>query len=156
MKKLSTKHKIALVEIVIVILLAVWIFSPKSFQSAMGYDFDPAQVTAVTAVLSGDQEIHVDLDEADPAIGELMTLLESSRYRPQGDGGQPQERGLDYRVTLFLRQESKVYTITFSGGDQMDFRGSGEEGIRAFRPTEGLPFQQEILDLLLEQTQTAE
>ena len=29
MKKLSTKHKIALVEIVIVILLAVWIFSPK-------------------------------------------------------------------------------------------------------------------------------
>ena len=118
MKKLSTKHKIALVEIVIVILLAVWIFSPKSFQSAMGYDFDPAQVTAVTAVLSGDQEIHVDLDEADPAIGELMTLLESSRYRPQGD-----------------------------------FRGSGEEGIRAFRPTEGLPFQQEILDLLLEQTQ---
>lgn len=154
MKKLSTKHKIAIVELVIVILLAVWIFSPRSFQSAMGYDFDPAQVTAVTAALSGDEEITVDLDEGDPALDELMTLLESSRYRPQGDGGQPQAQGLDYRVTLNLRQGAKVYTITFSGGEQMDFRGSGEEGIRAFRPTEGLPFQQEMLDLLLEQAQT--
>ena len=142
MKNRSTKHKIALVEIVIVVLLAVWLFFPKNFQKAMGYDFDPEQVTAVTALLAaGEEERTVDLSPADPAFEELMTLLESSRYRAQGAGG---------------RQAAQAYTLSFSGGEQMDFHGSGEEGSRAFRPTEGLPLQQEVLDLLLEQAHIAE
>lgn len=157
MKNRSTKHKIALVEIVIVVLLAVWLFFPKNFQKAMGYDFDPEQVTAVTALLAaGEEERTVDLSPADPAFEELMTLLESSRYRAQGAGGQDQGQGLGCRVTLTFRQAAQAYTLSFSGGEQMDFHGSGEEGSRAFRPTEGLPLQQEVLDLLLEQAHIAE
>lgn len=155
MKNRSTKHKIAIVEIVIVVLLAVWLFFPKNFQKAMGYDFDPEQVTAVTALLAaGEEERTVDLSPADPAFEELMTLLESSRYRAQGVGGQDQGQGQDYRVTLTFRQNAQTYTLSFAGGEQMDFHGSGEEGSRAFRTSDNQAFQQEILDVLLAQPYT--
>ncbi|MFR6378792.1 MAG: hypothetical protein ACLUNZ_02145 [Evtepia sp.] len=53
MKQLSLKHKIALVELVVLIILGCYFFLPKSFSQAMGKGFDPDQVTAVTVQLEG-------------------------------------------------------------------------------------------------------
>lgn len=156
MKNRSTKHKIAIVEIFIVIVLVLWLFFPKSFQNAMDYGFDPQQVTAVTAVLSGDEEITVEMDPTAPAFEELMALLESKRYMAQGDGGQSREIKLAYTVYLSFMQGSDSYGLTFTGDDLMDFTGGPNADCRAFRPTEGLPLQQEVLDLLLDQAHIAE
>ena len=53
MKQLSLKHRIALVELAVLIILGCYFFLPKSFSQAMGKGFDPDQVTAVTVQLEG-------------------------------------------------------------------------------------------------------
>ena len=45
MKKLSRKHKIALVELVVILAVAVYFFFPRPLSSALGSGFDPDAVT---------------------------------------------------------------------------------------------------------------
>lgn len=47
MKKLSRKHKIALVELVVILAVAVYFFFPRPLSSALGSGFDPDEVTGV-------------------------------------------------------------------------------------------------------------
>lgn len=47
MKKLSRKHKIALVELVVILAVAVYFFFPRPLSSALGSGFDPDAVTGV-------------------------------------------------------------------------------------------------------------
>lgn len=41
MKKLSRKHKIALVELVVILAVAVYFFFPRPLSGALGSGFDP-------------------------------------------------------------------------------------------------------------------
>ena len=81
MKQLSLKHKIALVELAVLIILGCYFFLPKSFSQAMGKGFDPDQVTAVTVQLEGARgkrgEDHTfTLSPTDPIYTELIDRLE--------------------------------------------------------------------------------
>ena len=87
MKQLSLKHKIALVELVVLMILGCYFFLPKSFSQAMGKGFDPDQVTAVTVQLEGARgkrgEDHTfTLSPTDPIYTELIDRLESRKYLP--------------------------------------------------------------------------
>lgn len=53
MKKLSRKHKIALVELVVILAVAVYFFFPRPLSSALGSGFDPDAVTGVQVDLTG-------------------------------------------------------------------------------------------------------
>ena len=52
MKKLSRKHKIALVELVVILAVAVYFFFPRPLSSALGSGFDPDEVTGVQVDLT--------------------------------------------------------------------------------------------------------
>ena len=52
MKKLSRKHKIALVELVVILAVAVYFFFPRPLSSALGSGFDPDAVTGVQVDLT--------------------------------------------------------------------------------------------------------
>ncbi|MCF0123845.1 MAG: hypothetical protein HUJ67_07000 [Ruminiclostridium sp.] len=153
MKKLSTKHKVALVEIVIVVALALWLFLPKSFERAMNYDFDPAQVTEVEATLAPretGEALTIVIDPKTEAYDQLMDLLESKRYMAQGDGGQDRGLTLDYGVVIEFRQGMDRFELAFTGAEQMDFTGGGDD-VRAYRTSGSQAFQQEVLTFLLAQ-----
>ena len=86
MKQLSLKHKIALVELVVLIILGCYFFLPKSFSQAMGKGFDPDQVTAVTVQLEGARgkrgEDHTfTLSPTDPIYTELTGWRAGSTSR---------------------------------------------------------------------------
>ena len=52
MKKLSRKHKIALVELVVILAVAVYFFFPRPLSGALGSGFDPDEVTGVQVDLT--------------------------------------------------------------------------------------------------------
>ena len=52
MKKLSLKHKIALVELVVILLIVLYFFAPRAFSQAMGEGFAPDQVTQIQVDLT--------------------------------------------------------------------------------------------------------
>ena len=77
MKKLSRQHKIALIELVLVLLIALYFFAPRSFSLAMGSGFDREQVTQIQVDLtnySGDGQPGrtLRLDPADQGAQELL------------------------------------------------------------------------------------
>ena len=87
MKKLSRKHKIALVELVVILAVAVYFFFPRPLSSALGSGFDPDAVTGVQVDLTafgGEAEggRTLSLSPDDPAWEELLSLLSSKWYRP--------------------------------------------------------------------------
>ena len=84
MKKLSLKHKIALVELVVFVAIVIWFLGPRSLDRTIG-DFDPAAVTEVQAQLTafnGQEGRAVTLSQGEAAFDQLLTLLESKKYIP--------------------------------------------------------------------------
>lgn len=53
MKKLTKRHKIALVELAIALVVALAFFYPRTFSGAMGGSFDPAAMEKVQILLQG-------------------------------------------------------------------------------------------------------
>ena len=68
MKKLSRKHKIALVELVVILAVAVYFFFPRPLSSALGSGFDPDAVTGVQVDLTA-----FGGEAAEPSPFRLMT-----------------------------------------------------------------------------------
>lgn len=87
MKKLSRKHKIALVELVVILAVAVYFFFPRPLSGALGSGFDPDEVTGVQVDLTafgGEAEggRTLSLSPDDPAWEELLSLLSSKCTAP--------------------------------------------------------------------------
>ena len=119
MKQLSLKHKIALVELVVLIILGCYFFLPKSFSQAMGKGFDPDQVTAVTVQLEGARGKRGD----DPIYTELIDRLESRKYLPLYLNTTVRTTTLDYVTTLTFEQNGADYIFSFCGDRAMDVKG---------------------------------
>lgn len=151
MKKLSLKHKIALVELVVFVLIVIWFLGPRSLDRAM-QDFDPAAVTEVQAQLTafnGQEGRAVTLTQGEEAFDQLLALLDSKKYIPYYlDQGTQRSVTLDYKVQLDFIQGTSEYTYTFSGDRAIDI------GSKTYQVTDSEAFQQSLLDFLLEQEYT--
>ena len=152
MKKLSRKHKIALVELVVILAVAVYFFFPRPLSSALGSGFDPDAVTGVQVDLTafgGEAERGrtLSLSPDDPAWEELLSLLSSKWYCPY------YLEGSSRNVTL--SQPEAVFRYSLTGDKAIDL-AAGAEGNRgrSFQVTDSQAFQQSVLDFLLEQEYT--
>ena len=131
MKHLSRKHKIALVELVVLVLLVVWFIAPRPLTRAMAGDgFDPAAVTQIQADLTafqGGEGRTLTFSQGEPAFSQLMDLLQSKRYIP-----------------YYLDQDAQRSVM------------GGDGGTKTYQVTDSDAFQQSVLDFLLEQEYTKE
>lgn len=156
MKKLTKRHKLALLELAIALVVAVAFFCPRTLSGAMGWSFDPAQMEGVQILLQGtgdkagdDRTITLAPGQAD--YDQLIDLLDSKLYFPYYLNGKQRDITLDYWVTiLFTQPEGKgVRTYAFSGSRAIDTAGEDTRD-RTFQLKDGLAFQQAVLDFLLE------
>ena len=157
MKKLSLKHKIALVELVVFVAIVIWFLGPRSLDRTIG-DFDPAAVTQIQADLTafqGGEGRTLTFSQGEPAFSQLMDLLQSKRYIPY-DLDQDAQRSvtLGYRVDLTFSQGEASYTLSLTGDRAIVMGGDG--GTKTYQVTDSDAFQQSVLDFLLEQEYTKE
>lgn len=153
MKQLSLKHKIALVELAVLMILGCYFFLPKSFSQAMGKGFDPDQVTAVTVQLEGARgkrgEDHTfTLSPTDPIYTELIDRLESRKYLPLYLNTTVRTTTLDYVTTLTFEQNGADCIFSFCGDRAMDVKGVKTRTVQ-LKNYEA--FQSSLLALLLGQ-----
>ena len=131
MKHLSRKHKIALVELVVLVLLVVWFIAPRPLTRAMAGDgFDPAAVTQVQADLTafqGGEGRTLTFSQGEPAFSQLMDLLQSKRYIPYYlDQDAQRSVTLGYRVDLTFSQGEASYTLSLTGDRAIVMGGDGD------------------------------
>lgn len=158
MKKLSFKHKIALVELVIVLLLVAYFFCPRPLHLAFGGAFDQERITGVQVDLLpvGTQEREsrtIQLEPDDPACGELLEYLSGKWYLPYYLEAENRAATLDYTVHITLGQPDRVSTYWFYGDRAIDLGGS-DTRTRTYQVTDSESFQQSLLDFLLQQEYT--
>lgn len=134
MKKLSRKHKIALVELVVILAVAVYFFFPRPLSSALGSGFDPDAVTGVQVDLTafgGEAERGrtLSLSPDDPAWEELLSLLSSKWYCPTTWRGAARNVTLDYTVQITISQPEAVFRYSLTGTSiDLGRRGGREPG----------------------------
>lgn len=157
MKKLSLKHKIALVELVVFVAIVIWFLGPRSLDRTIG-DFDPAAVTQIQADLTafqGGEGRTLTFSQGEPAFSQLMDLLQSKRYIPYYlDQDAQRSVTLGYRVDLTFSQGEASYTLSLTGDRAIVMGGDG--GTKTYQVTDSDAFQQSVLDFLLEQEYTKE
>ena len=149
---MTTKHKIAVVELLIFIGVLAWIFWPRSFERAMDYDFQWEQVTQVTATMeaSGVSE-EVTLTPGTNQFEDFQAILDEQKFLIAGIGETDTVRDnkLGCETTLFFDTEGTDYTVFFCGDQMMDFDCTAAEKGRTLQSVEGLPFQERLLAFLL-------
>lgn len=149
---MTTKHKIAVVELLIFIGVLAWIFWPRSFERAMDYDFQWEQVTQVTATMEAagvSQE--VTLTPGTNQFEDFRAILDEQKFLIAGIGETDTVRDnkLGCETTLFFDTEETDYTVFFCGDQMMDFDCTAAEKGRTLQSVEGLPFQERLLAFLL-------
>ena len=84
---MTTKHKIAVVELLIFIGVLAWIFWPRSFERAMDYEFSWDQVTQVTATMeaAGVSE-EVTLIPGTAEFEDFQAILDEQKFLIAGIG----------------------------------------------------------------------
>ena len=149
---MTTKHKIAVVELLIFIGVLAWIFWPRSFERAMDYDFQWEQVTQVTATMeaAGVSE-EVTLTPGTNQFEEFQAILDEQKFLIAGIGETDTVRDnkLGCETTLFFDPEETAYTVFFCGDQMMEFDCTAAEKGRTLQSVEGLPFQERLLAFLL-------
>ena len=149
---MTTKHKIAVVELLIFIGVLAWIFWPRSVERAMDYDFQWEQVTQVTATMeaAGVSE-EVTLTPGTNQFEDFQAILDEQKFLIAGIGETDTVRDnkLGCETTLFFDTEETDYTVFFCGDQMMDFDCTAAEKGRTLQSVEGLPFQERLLAFLL-------
>lgn len=158
MKKLSRKHKIALIELVLVLLIALYFFAPRPFSLAMGSGFDREQVTQIQVDLtnySGDGQPGrtLRLDPADQEAQELLDRLEDKWYFPYYVEGDSRQITLDYAIQLTFSQPEGDYCCSLTGDRAIDMVDSAGRS-RSYQVSGSEEFQRSLLDFLLQQEYT--
>lgn len=157
MKKLSRKHKIALIELVLVLLIVLYFFAPRPFSLAMGGGFDLEQVTQIQVDLtnfSGDGQPGrtFRLDPADQEAQELLGWLDSKWYLPYYVEGDSRQIGLDYTIRLTFTQPEGTWSCTMTGDRAIDMDAPARS--RSYQVSGSEEFQRSLLDFLLQQEYT--
>lgn len=157
MKKLSRKHKIALVELVVILLIVLYFFAPRSFSLAMGGGFDPAQVTEIQVHLmtfseDNQPERTLLLDRSDPAAQELLDRLDGKWYFPYYVEDDSRQLTLGYMIYVTFSQPEGGYGCTMTGDRAIDMTSAGRS--RSYQVSGSEEFQRSLLDFLLQQEYT--
>lgn len=157
MKKLPIKYKIALVELLIVVLLVLYFFAPRPLSLAMGSGFDREQVTQIQVDLtnySGDGQPGrtLQLSPDDPAAQELVDRLEDEWYFPYYVEGDSRQITLDYTIQLTFSQPEGDYCCTITGDRAIDMDRTGAS--HTYQVSGSEEFQRSLLDFLLQQEYT--
>lgn len=148
---MTTKRKIAVVELLLFIGILAWVFWPRSFEKAMDYDFSWDQVTQVTATMeAGGETAEVTLTPGEAEFEEFQAILDEQKFLIAGIGETDtvRENKLGCVTTLFFETEKADHTIVFSGDQMMDFACTAAEKGRTLQSVEGLPFQERLLAFL--------
>ncbi len=149
---MTTKRKIAVVELLIFIGVLAWIFWPRSFEKAMDYEFSWDQVTQVTATMEAAGETaEVTLTPGTAEFEDFQAILDEQKFLIAGIGETDTVRDnkLGCETTLFFDTEGTDYTVFFCGDQMMDFDCTAAEKGRTLQSVEGLPFQERLLAFLL-------
>lgn len=149
---MTTKRKIAVVELLIFIGVLAWIFWPRTFEKAMDYDFSWEQVTQVTATMEASGETaEVTLTPGTTEFEDFQAILDEQKFLIAGIGETDTVRDnkLGCETVLFFDTEGTDYTIYFCGDQMMDFNCTAAEKGRTLQSVEGLPFQERLLAFLL-------
>ena len=149
---MTTKRKIAVVELLLFIGILAWVFWPRSFEKAMDYDFSWDQVTQVTATMeAGGETAEVTLTPGEAEFEEFQAILDEQKFLIAGIGesGTERDNKLGCETTLFFDTEGTDYTVFFCGDQMMDFACTAAEKGRTLQSVEGLPFQERLLAFLL-------
>lgn len=157
MKKLPIKYKIALVELLIVVLLVLYFFAPRPLSLAMGSGFDREQVTQIQVDLtnySGDGQPGrtLRLDPADQEAQELLDQLEGKWYFPYYVEGDSRQITLDYAIQLTFSQPEGTYGCSLTGDRAIDMDAPARS--RSYQVSGSEEFQRSLLDFLLQQEYT--
>lgn len=157
MKKLSPKHKIALIELVLVLLIALYFFAPRPLSLAMGGGFDREQVTQIQVDLtnfSGDGQPGrtLQLSPDDPAAQELLDQLDSKWYFPYYVEGDSRQITLDYKIYLTFSQPEGTYCCSLTGDRAIDMDSAWSS--HSYQVAGSEEFQRSLLDFLLQQEYT--
>lgn len=157
MKKLSRKHKIALIELALVLLIALYFFAPRPLSLAMGSGFDPAQVTEIQVNLmtfseDNKPERTLLLDRSDPAAQEVLDRLSGKWYFPYYVEGDSRQVTLDYTAKLTFSQPEGDYCCTITGDRAIDMDRTGAS--HSYQVAGSEEFQRSLLDFLLQQEYT--
>lgn len=158
MKKLSRKHKIALIELVLVLLIALYFFAPRPLSLAMGSGFDREQVTQIQVNLmtfsedSGPERTLL-LDRSDPAAQELLDRLEDKWYFPYYVEGDSRQLTLGYIIHFTFSQPEGDYCCSLTGDRAIDMVDSAGRS-RSYQVSGSEEFQRSLLDFLLQQEYT--
>lgn len=157
MKKLSRKHKIALVELALVLLIILYFFAPRSFSLAMGGGFDREQVTQIQVELTnysgdGQRGRTLQLSPDDPAAQELLDRLDGKWYFPYYVENDSRQLTLGYIIYITFSQPEGGYGCTMTGDRAIDMTSAG--GSHSYQVSGSEEFQRSLLDFLLQQEYT--
>ena len=158
MKKLSRKHKIALIELALVLLIALYFFAPRPLSLAMGSGFDREQVTQIQVNLmtfsedSGPERTLL-LDRSDPAAQELLDRLDGKWYFPYYVKDDSRQLTLGYIIHVTFSQPEGDYCCSMTGDRAIDMVGSAGRS-RSYQVSGSEQFQRSLLDFLLQQEYT--
>lgn len=157
MKKLPIKYKIALVELLIVVVLVLYFFAPRPLSLAMGSGFDREQVTQIQVDLTnyggdGQPGRTLRLDPADQGAQELLDRLEDKWYFPYYVEGDSRQITLDYAIQLTFSQPEGTYGYSLTGDRAIDMDAPARS--RSYQVSGSEEFQRSLLDFLLQQEYT--
>ena len=143
------RRNIVILILAVLALLCLLYFAPRPLKWTM-YRFDQEEINEIQVSLSsrlGGDHRSFELDPNSPAADKLFELLNSTRYRRTLYKNRGHQVTLDYTVNLYLYHPSgTVELIYFDGSDYPIYINS-----RFYKALGGEPFQQRVLDFLLEQ-----
>ena len=153
MKK-RTKRIISVIELIIIIPVLVWFFCPRTFSWACGENYDRADITAVTVMMSGANEAldtaqSFSLTPGSAECDKLLDLLESRHYVPMY-GEEGWDAAVGYAIDIHIDTEKGPCSVSLSADSPIHFTDDHGDRIHdTFRVT-GATFQQEVLELVME------
>ncbi len=159
MKHLSRKHKIALVELVVLVLLVVWFIAPRPLARAMAGGTAltplPSPRSRQTSPPSRGRRPDAHLLPGRAGLFPAHGPAPVQAVHPLLPGpGCPAGVTLGYRVDLTFSQGRRPTPSPLTGDRAIVMGGDG--GTKTYQVTDSDAFQQSVLDFLLEQEYTKE
>ena len=145
--KMKREGAVGLILIAILVVVMLVFLRGKSLEDIMGSGYSQADVTEITATLTGaDETLTTDFAAGDQGYLDLISLLQEPSYSrtfTSDDSG-----ALDYAVTLtFTGSGDQTWEYAFQGGKLIHAGVTGSP--KTYQISGGQDSQQKILDFLL-------
>ena len=149
--KMKREGAVGLLLIAVLVVVMLVFLRGKDFEGIMGSGYTQADVTEITATLTGaDQTLTAEFAAGEQDYLDLLSLLQEPSYSrtfTSDDSG-----ALDYAVTLtFTGSGDKTWEYDFQGGKLIHAGVTGSP--KTYQISGGQNSQQNILDFLLTQAE---